>query len=124
MDKDTGAPLDELTHESLAWMKSLGVEHKTLSDILKAGPCPKVWKSIEDGIKRANKHSISNAQKVQKFAILPHDFSIPTGELGNFRFGFRYTKINLLFFFSGPTLKVKRNVVNKMYEDVIEKLYA
>ena len=82
MDKDTGAPLDELSHESLMWMKSLGVEHKTLTDILNAGPCPKVWKSIEDGIKRANKSSISNAQKVQKFTILPHDFSIPTGELG------------------------------------------
>ncbi|XP_058985515.1 very long-chain-fatty-acid--CoA ligase bubblegum [Musca domestica] len=105
MDKDTGAPLDELTHESLMWMKSLGVNHKTLSDILNAGPCPKVFKSIEDAIKRANKHSISNAQKVQKFTILPHDFSIPTGELG-------------------PTLKVKRNVVNKQYEDVIEKMYA
>ncbi|XP_037957989.1 very long-chain-fatty-acid--CoA ligase bubblegum [Teleopsis dalmanni] len=105
MDRDTGAPLDELSHESLMWMKQLGVEHKTLSDILNAGPCPKVWKSIEDGIKAANKHSISNAQKVQKFAILPHDFSIPTGELG-------------------PTLKVKRNVVSKQYEDVIEKLYA
>ncbi|XP_030376838.1 very long-chain-fatty-acid--CoA ligase bubblegum [Scaptodrosophila lebanonensis] len=105
MDKETGAPLDELTHESSQWMKSLGVEHKTLSDILNAGPCPKVWKSIEDGIKRANKNSISNAQKVQKFAILPHDFSIPTGELG-------------------PTLKVKRNVVAKQYTDMIEKLYA
>lgn len=105
MDKDTGAPLDELSHESLMWMKSLGVGHKTLSEILNAGPCPKVYKSIEDGIKRANKHSISNAQKVQKFAILPHDFSIATGELG-------------------PTLKVKRNVVNKQYTDLIEKLYA
>lgn len=105
VDRETGAPLDDLTHESSEWMKSLGVEHKTLTDILNAGPCPKVWKSIEDGIKRANKHSISNAQKVQKFAILPHDFSIPTGELG-------------------PTLKVKRNVVSKMYADIIEKLYA
>lgn len=105
MDRDTGAPLDELTHESSVWMKSLGVEYKTLSEILNAGPCPKVWKSIEDGIKRANKQSISNAQKVQKFAILPHDFSIATGELG-------------------PTLKVKRNVVNKMYADLIETLYG
>ncbi|XP_065357517.1 very long-chain-fatty-acid--CoA ligase bubblegum [Calliphora vicina] len=105
MDKDTGAPLDELSHESLAWMKSLGVNHKTLTEILNAGPCPKVYKSIEDAIKRANKHAISNAQKVQKFTILPQDFSIPTGELG-------------------PTLKVKRNVVNKQYADIVEKMYA
>ncbi|KAI8121071.1 Very long-chain-fatty-acid--CoA ligase bubblegum [Lucilia cuprina] len=105
MDKDTGAPLDELSHESLVLMKSLGVNHKTLTEVLNAGPCPKVYKAIEDAIKRANKHSISNAQKVQKFTILPHDFSIPTGELG-------------------PTLKVKRNVVNKQYADIVEKMYA
>ncbi|EDW11889.1 very long-chain-fatty-acid--CoA ligase bubblegum [Drosophila mojavensis] len=105
VERETGAPTDDLTHEAIVWMKSLGVEYTKLSEILAAGPCPKVLKSIEDGIKRANKQSISNAQKVQKFAILPHDFSIATGELG-------------------PTLKVKRNVVNKMYADLIETLYA
>lgn len=99
-----GAPLDALSAESLAWMKSLGVEYTTLSAILAAGPCPKVWKSIEDGVIRANKHSISNAQKVQKFAILPADFSVPTGELG-------------------PTLKIKRNTVVEKYHDIIENFY-
>lgn len=34
-------------------------------------------------------------------------------------------RINLNFLaIPGPTLKVKRNVVNKMYEDVIDKFYV
>lgn len=104
MNVDTGAPLDELSSDALVWMKEIGVEYKKLTEILAAGPCPKVQKSIEDGIKRANKFAISNAQVIQKFAILPHDFSVPTGELG-------------------PTLKVKRNVVVKMYEEIIDGFY-
>lgn len=84
IDKETGTPLDELSFEAIKWMSELNLEHKTISDIIKAGPCSKVLKSIDDGIKRANKFAISNAQKVQKFTILPQDFSIPTGELGKF----------------------------------------
>lgn len=131
MDVETGAPKDELAPDTLTWFKTLGVEYKKLSEVLAAGPCPKVcisslslifiikfelcplliclrlnqvFAGINEGISRANKHATSNAQKIQKFAILPADFSIPTGELG-------------------PTLKIKRNIVSKKYEDVINQFY-
>ncbi|CAO1373964.1 unnamed protein product [Diamesa hyperborea] len=104
MAADTGAPLDDLSPETIKWLEGMNLKYTKLSEILDAGPNSAVVKSIQEGIDRANKSSISNAQKVQKFAILPHDFSVPTGELG-------------------PTLKVKRNVVAKMYENVIDGFY-
>lgn len=64
-----------------------------------------IEESIQDGIDIANKHAISNAQRVQKYVVLQKDFSIPTGELG-------------------PTMKVKRNVVNEKYKSIIDKVYA
>ncbi len=82
MDPNTGAPKDDLTEETKAWLQSLNLDYEKLSEILAAGPDKTVLKAIQDGVVRANKHAISNAQKVQKFAILPHDFSIPTGEFG------------------------------------------
>lgn len=99
-----GAPKDELATETLKWMQELSLSHTKLSELLAAGPDPKVMEALNEAIFRANKYSASNAQKVQKIAILPHDFSIPTGELG-------------------PTLKLKRNVVSKMYNEIIENLY-
>lgn len=104
MAPDTGEPLDDLSMETLKWLDSLEVKHTKLSEILEAGPDPTVMEALTKGIERANRNAISNAQKIQKFAILPHDFSIPTGEFG-------------------PTLKVKRNVVNDKYKDVIDQLY-
>jgi long-subunit acyl-CoA synthetase (AMP-forming) len=59
---------------------------------------------IFQGMKRANAKAVSNAAKVQKFAVLPKDFSLAGGELG-------------------PTLKLKRSVVVQKYQSIIEDLY-
>ncbi|XP_015517934.1 very long-chain-fatty-acid--CoA ligase bubblegum isoform X1 [Neodiprion lecontei] len=103
LNPETGAPLDTLSPLTLSWAKSIGSKAKTVTEVIQSKD-PAIHKEIEEAIKRANSHATSNAQKVQKFRILPHDFSVPTGELG-------------------PTLKVKRNVVLKMYADLIEEMY-
>ncbi|XP_028156254.1 long-chain-fatty-acid--CoA ligase ACSBG2 isoform X2 [Ostrinia furnacalis] len=103
VDPETGAALDALETETLKWVQSLGSTATTLSQISKTKD-PAVHKAIEEGLARANKKAISNAQKIQKFTILPADFSMPSGELG-------------------PTLKVKRNVVYEKYKDIIEDFY-
>ena len=62
-------------------------------------------RGIQKGIDEANREAVSNAQKIQKWMVLPRDFSIPGGEIG-------------------PTMKVKRQAVTKMYQKQIEKIYA
>jgi long-chain acyl-CoA synthetase len=54
-------------------------------------------------MKKANSNATSSAQIVQKWAILPYDFSEKNGELT-------------------PTLKLKRNVVHENYKHVIDKV--
>ena len=60
--------------------------------------------NLQNGLNRANDKALSNPHKVQKYAILPRDFSVHGQELG-------------------PTLKLKRNFVMKKYKDIIEKMY-
>jgi long-chain-fatty-acid--CoA ligase ACSBG len=57
------------------------------------------------GVQRANFKAISNAAKIQKFTILPKDFSIVGGEFGS-------------------TFKLKRSAVLVMYTEIIEKMYT
>ena len=65
---------------------------------------PKLAKAIQTGMDNVNSGATSNAQKIQKWHILQRDFSVPGGELG-------------------PTLKVKRHIVSKIYKETIEKIY-
>ncbi|KAG7201121.1 hypothetical protein KM043_003917 [Ampulex compressa] len=81
MNAETGQPLDSLSVDTLNWAMSIGSNSKTVTDVLSTHD-PLIYKEIENAIKRANDRAISNAQKVQKFRLLPHDFSVPTGELG------------------------------------------
>ncbi|XP_058801294.1 long-chain-fatty-acid--CoA ligase ACSBG2-like [Phymastichus coffea] len=103
MDVETGAPLDAFSEKTLNWAQALGSSSTTVTEVLTTRDHV-IEREISEAIDRANEKAISNAQRVQKFRILPHDFSIPTGELG-------------------PTLKLKRNEVLHKYADLIDDMY-
>ncbi len=59
----------------------------------------------QEGLDRANEQAETRYRRVQKFAVLPEEFSVRGGELG-------------------PTLKIKRHEVAKKYADTINAMYA
>ena len=64
------------------------------------------WRAyVQRGVDAYNSTlAVSGAQKIVAWVMLPDDFSVPRGELG-------------------PTLKLKRNVVQDMYKAVIDGMY-
>ncbi|OZF28048.1 long-chain fatty acid--CoA ligase [Rhodococcus sp. 14-2496-1d] len=65
---------------------------------------PELVAEIDAAVADANK-SVSHAESIKKYRLLPHDFSEESGELT-------------------PTMKLKRNVITAAYADEIESIYA
>lgn len=101
VDVETQEPLPILTRFSRDWCEESGLSlAETVTDVIAAAErglternpttavsgqdaeAVRFVKAIEAGIERANRKAISAAQRVQKWTILPVDFSIPGGELG------------------------------------------
>ena len=83
------------------WTAEQGVpETATVDELLQRTDLRTV---IQEAIDQANK-SVSKAESIRKFAILPRDLSIEAGELT-------------------PTLKVRRSIVEKTYASTIDQLY-
>ena len=58
---------------------------------------------VQKAVDEVNSH-VGPVEQIKKFKILDHDLSQETGELT-------------------PTLKVKRNVVNEKFADVVDRVY-
>ena len=87
------------------WCEALGVPNvATVGDFLNHPQRGMLHEGIQRGIDAANEVALSNPSKVQKFAVLPAEFSNNGGELG-------------------PTLKLKRFFVASKYADVIDGMY-
>uniref|UniRef100_A0A8C9VXM2 long-chain-fatty-acid--CoA ligase n=1 Tax=Scleropages formosus TaxID=113540 RepID=A0A8C9VXM2_SCLFO len=100
---EAGDLTDLLAQETVDYFQQLGVVATCVSDI-KDDKEPAVYEAICKGVARVNARATSNAQKIQKWTVLERDFSVVGGELG-------------------PTMKLKRPVVHKMYKEEIERLY-
>ena len=74
-------PKDELLRDTREWCQAQGSSATTVSQILKERDAG-VIKAIQAGVDRANNRAVSRAAKIQKWSILPRDFSIPGEELG------------------------------------------
>ena len=101
-DKEREVPTDILANDVLHVCSLIGSNAKTVQDVAND---PLWTKYFNDGVKLANSKTTSSAQIVQKWKLLPVDFSVKAGELT-------------------PTLKLKRNVVNDKYSTLIESIYA
>jgi long-chain acyl-CoA synthetase len=79
-------------------------EHGLPEEIAALAEEPQVIELIQGELDRVNSR-YGQAEKIKRFHILDHDLSQETGELT-------------------PTLKVKRNVVNEKYADLLDRMYA
>ena len=79
-------------------------EHGLPEDVAALHADPKVVELIQGELDRVNEN-YARVEQIKRFFILDHDLSQETGELT-------------------PTLKVKRNVVNDLYAERFEELYA
>ena len=82
------------------FLKKNNIPFTNWNDVVKN---EKVNHFYQEKIQELQSH-LSDYEKVKKFALLPAEFEISTGEIT-------------------PTLKVKRNVVMKKYAEVIEEMY-
>ena len=98
-----GVPTNLLDEGAVKFCKNIcdNGSIKTIEDFKSDSKLIELMEQVKHQV---NKKATANPHKVQKFFILPVDFSIAGGELG-------------------PTLKVKRHYIVKKYYQDIEKMY-
>ena len=86
--------------ELSSYAKSQGISFTGNEDLIEK---PAIVKFYDEKIKELMK-DYARVEQIRKFTLLPHEFSIETGELT-------------------PTLKLKRKVINEKYSPVIDGMY-
>ena len=90
----------------VSWCRNLGCSPHSVTDLVNnKDKYQPVWEAVDQAIIRVNKMAISRVAEVKKFTILPTEFTISGGEVG-------------------PTLKIKRHIVQKKYSKEINAMYG
>jgi long-chain acyl-CoA synthetase len=84
----------------VAWAKERGIPFQDFAELSRY---PEVFKLIQSRIAELNRR-LPNYSAIKHFRILPHQFTQEAGELT-------------------PTLKLKRKVVNRKYQELLESMY-
>ena len=83
------------------WCRQQNIEYSSNEEMIRH---PKVAELYRDLVESFNKY-FNHVEQIKKFELLPHDWSIETGELT-------------------PKLSLKRKVIQEKYRDEIERIYA
>jgi long-chain acyl-CoA synthetase len=84
-----------------AFAKSRRIEYESFNDLIKNET---IHKEVEKTIQKVNAR-VSSPERIKKFLILDRDFSLEKNEVT-------------------PTLKLKRDVIEKNFKQVLEKIYS
>ncbi|XP_066414698.1 long-chain-fatty-acid--CoA ligase ACSBG1 isoform X3 [Molothrus aeneus] len=103
LDPDTSDPTDILTEQARDFCHRSGSKATKVSEIV-ATRDEAIYRAIQEGIDRVNSTATNRVHCIQKWIILPRDFSISGGELG-------------------PTMKLKRLAVLEKYRNEVDSFY-
>nr|XP_021403026.1 long-chain-fatty-acid--CoA ligase ACSBG1 isoform X4 [Lonchura striata domestica] len=103
LDPDTSDPTDILTEQARDFCQRSGSKATKVSDIV-ATRDQATYRAIQEGIDRVNSTATNRVHCIQKWIVLPRDFSISGGELG-------------------PTMKLKRLAVLEKYRNEVDSFY-
>jgi hypothetical protein len=78
---ETGEPRGVLTSEAVTFCRSINSQSTWLTDVLN-NQDPIINEFIEEGMKAVNEEAPSEGAKIVKWFILDTDFSVGSGELG------------------------------------------
>jgi len=83
IDDKTSVPSTKLTRFARSCFLAAGIDVSDVTELTSEEHSSAVAEFVQSAIDAANQKAISRAQLIQKWTILPRDFSIAGGELGN-----------------------------------------